>query len=605
MARADKIVSTQYGIGWTAKYDPLERVFYCIRNGGRWTEKGVVVGAPIFDLYRDAFALCWPNEDFHRWVALILQSILDHRFTVVMGPKSTGKTRTASKWALIDYWLYPEDTCFLISSTESRGAELRIWGDIKTLFAEAKDRFPWLAGNPLESKKCIATDKLGEDCLMRDLRKGMILIPCKNSAGRYVGLGMFAGIKNKRMRLLGDEVSFMPPAYLDVPSNLDANPDFKGCLLGNPLDPTDALGRAGEPMDGWSSVGEPKTTTTWKNRFLNGITVNLVGTDSPNNDPPATISPRYPYLMHKGMIASTVAFYGQDSQQYWSQCVGIMKVGMLARRVITAQMCREHHALEDCDWQGGDKHVKIYAIDAAYGNIGGDRCIGGWIKFGRAIGGMVKIWVNKPKLIPVVIGKGSPEDTIAAFVKEDCAKEDIPPENVFFDSTGRGSLGTAFARIWSNQVNPIEFGGPATERPVSDGWFLWDPKEKRRRLKRCNEQYANFVTELWYSVRYAIEGDQMANLPEDVMTEGCRREWGEVRGHLIQIELKEDMKERTGQSPDLFDWLATGVEGARRRGFGIAKMGTEEATEKDLSWLDKLRERQAALRKSSNLVPTH
>jgi hypothetical protein len=33
------------------------------------------------------------------------------------------------------------------------------------------------------------------------------------------------------------------------------------------------------------------------------------------------------------------------------------------------------------------------------------------------------------------------------------------------------------------------------------------------------------------------------------------------------------MRERTGKSPDEFDWLACLVEMARRRGFNIARLG--------------------------------
>ena len=41
------------------------------------------------------------------------------------------------------------------------------------------------------------------------------------------------------------------------------------------------------------------------------------------------------------------------------------------------------------------------------------------------------------------------------------------------------------------------------------------------------------------------------------------------------------MKERTRKSPDLGDWAAIILEGARRRGFAISKLSNSESEAKD------------------------
>lgn len=602
MPRKPRAAIEEFGLRWEHE-DPLQRVFYCIQHGGQWQVGGVTVGAPLFDLYKRAESLLWPDEDHHRWTDAMLRAILESRVTCVLGPKSSGKTHGAAKWALVDYWCFPDTTTILITSTDLRGLELRVWGDLKSLIQTARQEFKWLPGKALESKHAVATDQLDEDSDIRDLRNGIICVPCLSSTGRYVGMSKFVGVKNKRVRLVGDEVPFVNASYLDVPSNLDSNPDFKAVLLGNPLDPTDTLGRAAEPIEGWTSIGEPKATCTWRTKFLNGIALNLVGTDSPNFDPPFDpAKPRYPYLIHAGSIASTVAFYGKDSQQYWTQCAGIMKTGVLTKRVITRQLCQYFHAFDDLVWEGSDSHTKIYACDVAYGNVGGDRCVGGWIEFGRRVDGVLSLWVNPPRVIPVPVGKESPEHIIAKEIKQECERQGIPPENVFYDATGRGSMGTAFAIQWSNKVNPVEFGGNATPRPVFNEMYIWDQDKRIRRLKRCDEEYTTFVTELWYSVRHAIEGDQMRHLPEDVALEGCQREWGNARGNKKQLEAKEDMKLRTGRSPDLFDWLATAVEGARQRGFTIAKLANSDYQAKNDQWLDKLIDRSRKLSRAGAMT---
>jgi hypothetical protein len=241
-------------------------------------------------------------------------------------------------------------------------------------------------------------------------------------------------------------------------------------------------------------------------------------------------------------------------------------------------------------------------VDAAYGGTGGDRCVGGMAEFGKDINNKIVLNVHEPVIIPVSVAVDKlPEDQIAEYVKSDCERLGIPANRVFYDATGRGSLGTSFARVWSAYVNPVEFGGRPTERPVSANLTIYDETEKRHRFKRCDEQYSKFVTELWWSVRLVIESDQMRGLPEHVADEGCAREWKMVKGDKIEIESKADMKERVGYSPDKFDWLVTCIEGARRLGFVINKLAVQEQVEVDTRWKTQMKERARQIRRQYTL----
>src|SRR5206468_11752308 len=113
---------------------------------------------------------------------------------------------------------------------------------------------------------------------------------------------------------------------------------------------------------------------------------------------------------------------------------------------------------------------------------------------------------------------------------------------------------------------------------------------------------SKFVTELWFSVRYAIEAKQFKGLTEDVLQEGCGREWGMVSASRIELEPKQKMKERMGMSPDLMDSVAYGCEGARQRGFQIARLIPAESEEEDHRWHNTLRERATRLRDSFTLT---
>lgn len=552
-----------------------------IKQGDVWLKSK---GSSSFFHYKEMERLLWPEDSENKWSDLILKEILENKFTAVIGPGSSGKTYSAAKFSLIDFFVHPTDTLFLISSTDVRGLELRVYGALKSLWVRAKERWDDCPGNIIDYLHAISTDDIGEK--VRDLRRGIICIPCLSSSGSYKGLGKWIGVKQKRVRLIADECQVMHDTFLEAIPNLNTNADFKAVFLGNPLGTGDPLDKVSEPVCGWSSHPQPQKTCTWKTRFNEGICVQLVGTDSPNHDEPKSKRPRYPYIISQRMIDEVVAFYGKHSAQYYSQCLGIRVTGLVERKIITRALCEQFHAFDDCVWLG-EPTTKIYGIDAAYG---GDRCVGLVAEFGLDIQRKMVIAISQPQLIPVVPRIGSiPEDQIAAFVRDQCDTLGIPATNVFYDATGRGSLGTSFARLWSADVNPIEFGGSATSRPVRNDLYIRDPRTNERRLKLSHEHYSKAVSEFWFAIRYTIETGQMRTLPQEICDEASQREWIETPGNKIDVEKKLDMRKRVGRSPDLTDALAVCIEGARRKGFVIAKLENTDSVEFDQNWKHDLR----------------
>lgn len=559
MSNAKQVV---YGYNWPADLTELEIEFNML-------QQGLYKASPL-PHYLAIDRLLWPEDDQHRWFILAFQYLCESTITALMGPADCGKTYPAAKWALIEYWTSPQDTLVLVSSTDVRGLELRVWGAIKDLYNRAIERFPHLPGTALDSKHVITTDKLGEDNRKaRVLRKGIVCIPCMQS-GRYVGLGKYVGVKQRRLRQIGDEVQLMGPTFLDAVPNF-LGKDYKGAFLGNPLEPTDCLGRVAEPLEGWESQEEPEVTSVWPTRFHNGYCVNFVGTDSPNFEYPKHKPAKYPYMINWRKINAVIDFWGEDSIQYYSQCKGVMRFGLVGKRVITSQICREHNAHDEAIWMGPDT-TQLYALDPAYG--GEDRCVGGRIEFGKSSDETMIIRVHPPEVIPVKPGiSEKPEMQIANHAKQEMDRYGIPPSHCFYDATGKGTMGESFARVFGSQPPvAIDSGGRPTSRPVRHDLYIYDEKMRTRRLKRCDEHYSKFVTEMWFSVRNVIECGQMRELPIDVMLEGCLREYGLASGNRIELEKKKDTRERMGKSPDLFDWLAIAIEGARQLGFVIKSM---------------------------------
>lgn len=601
----------KYGLLWSQDFDDLQIEMWMIQKGGAFVRNGKTYGMGLSHHYGQMRRFIWPHLDDERngqrWHKLCRDEIRrpNAKVTVLMGPGSSGKTHEAAWNYLCEYYCFPEETLVMVSSTDMRGLELRVFGEIKHLHEYAKSQYEWLPGYMIDSKKAICTDDLDED-RARDLRKGVIGIPTVQG-GKNTGLGKWIGVKQKRVRLIADEAPMMSDTFLSAFSNLDKNEDFQAIVLGNPQDPNDPLGKSAEPIDGWDSHMEPEKTEVWNTRFLNGRCVNLVGTDSPNFDFPADQPTKFKYLISRQKIENTLSFFPKDSSEYYSQCKGTMKIGVLARRILTRELCRQNHALDEPVWKGEVPRTKVYYSDIAYG---GDRCVACHAEFGEDINGKQIIAFGIPKIIPVTVGSGmEPEYQISEFIKADCEELGIPPENVGHDSTGRGSMGTALARVWSNKTNPVESGGRPTDRPVSLDITIKDPKTNETRLKKCSEHFDRMVSELAFVVRYAVEAGQLRRFPAQALEEFANRKWDRVKGDKISIEpktgtpTKPGYKQRLGMSPDYADCIAGVVEMARRAGFLISKLGKpvpKGATESD--WLSKREEEYQKLLKSKALV---
>jgi hypothetical protein len=352
----------------------------------------------------------------------------------------------------------------------------------------------------------------------------------------------------------------MAETFIHSWPNLFSNGNVKIIGSGNPKhDPDDQLGIAAEPKEGWASVGEPLVTTTWKTRHMGGVCVNLVGTDSPNFRAVAKgLREPYPKLIGPRFAERIAHDWGADSPEYYSQVKGVMRIDMAVKRVITRMLCRDHGALGKVIWSGKPT-TKVMGIDPSYG--GGDACIEVILEWGEDVSGVEIIRVASWKQIKLNVSNGkSVEDQIADVVFEDLEREKIPFQNCFYDPYGKGTMGFAFSRRFPQGRSPIpvDSGGKPTPRPVRAGLFVDESDTfgiTTKRLKRCDEHYSKFVSEAWFSVRYVIEAGQMRELPEDMMLEGSGRKYDTVAGNKIEVEPKDEMKERGLKSPNKFDAL--------------------------------------------------
>ena len=595
---------TKFNLQWPDGTDPLQILFYMIRQTDEFITKQ---GTTRADLYLAAHRALWPEDDQHRWFVLGMKRIVENQVTVLMGSASSAKTHTMACHALITFFVFPTNSFGMISSTEKRSLEIKVWGRIKGLYNRAKSRYPYLPGYVLDSMMAItASDVDEENEMARQLNSGLICIPCI-SGGKFVGMSKYQGAKpphspGKHDGLLthyGDEAAVMQHSFLDAYSNWLANGScFKGAMAGNPTDISDPLCVAAEPEEGWDSFVDTEKTQEWKSKWNNAHVVAFDGRDTPNNDGVK----KYPYLVQKPFVDSLATTHGVDSWQYYQQGIGKPSRGMVSNRVITMNLCDRNRAFEGVTWAGSDI-TTLFSIDPAFG--GGDRCMAGPLKFGMDVDGTQILEVGKPEIVPISVNSRlEASEQIAAWVKDKCDKLGIPPEKIFYDSLGSTQLGFAFAKVYGTTCPvPIESGGKPTDRPVRLDLYVDDPSAPGgKRLKKCFEQYSKMVTELWFTTREAIESQQVRNLPRSTAQEGQLRMYSIVHGNRMEVEPKEEMKERVKKSPDEYDWFAIGVEGARRLGFRIQRIGANVNPGAAKSkWLEDLKKKRDKLFKSKNL----
>lgn len=613
-----------YNAYWPASAHPASIERECIRRNGKWHRtNGEEAGAGLYHHFRRFQEIVWPEKIWQKgpfknhWAELCLETYLKYMYIGAMGCAGSGKSDSYGSNVLTDWYCWPECTTVLVSSTDLKSLELRIWGMIKRYHKSAKDSCPWLPGHLIEGKQMLVENPRTQASEGRDFKNGIIAVACKHGT-QYVGLGSYVGIHNKRVFLLGDEMNLMPRAFLDSISNLAKCQHFKLVGLGNPNETTNAHGFLCEPQaedGGWESgIDQTPGTKTWKTKFPNGICVQFPGSDSPNMKVPPGEPPPFPFLITREQMENDARIWGVDDWHYTMMNESRMPRGQGSRRVLTRQACIKFGAFKKAQWRDSNR-TSVAFLDAAYRGVGGDRCVFGELQFGSEATPLPTEEMKsslitqsvEPTKYPQIVSlvdlmtiplssdqtADQPEDQIVQFVMRECEKRGIPPGHFYFDAGMRTSLVTAFSRIWSTSVNSIDSMGKPSEDKVS-----------AEIDKPCCDYYSKFVTELWFSVRMVVESGQFRGMTDELCTEFSTREWKMVSGNRIEVESKEEMKEKLGRSPDLADAVAYGIYGCRKLGFVISRAAQIKALHRShgRDWRDDLRDRADQLWKSRNLT---
>ena len=493
----------------------------------------------------------WNHEDLpepmmirHPWAEQMIRAALNNKYLSIGGSASSGKSHTMAAWGIVNWLSQPRDTLVLMTSTTLREARKRIWGSVISLLSV-------IEGAPIKIRDSIGNAAYVDEKENLIERAGLSLIAAEKSKTREA-VGKFIGIKQKRVLLIGDELSELSEAILNAGlTNLSKNPFFQMIGMSNPNSRFDAFGVWSEPKDGWESV-DIQTADEWNTKW-GGKYIRLDGERSPNV---LLGEIKYPWLPTAAKLEEDRLLLGPESRGYMRMVRAIFFDSDETTGIYAESELTNSGAMGKVDWEG--KPTMVAGIDPAFTN-GGDRTILSIAEVGYAKNGQyVCQFTDAVHLNDDAPNKAVPRAyQVVQQIMEHCKRRMVSPENVAVDATGAGApFCDVLAGEWSPNFMRVTFGGKASDKRVSMNSQLTG-----------EELYTNRVSELWFVGKELMRTKQIFGINSDLAQEMCARNYDMVKsGSLrVKIESKPEFKARFGRSPDLADAAFLALDCARQR----------------------------------------
>lgn len=494
----------------------------------------------------------------HPWAVEMIRAVIRNKYVSIGGAANSGKSHTMAAWGILNWLAQPRDTLVLLTSTTLREARKRIWGSVISLLMVVE-------GAPIRIR-----DSIGNAAYITEggnlvERAGLSLIAAEKSKTREA-VGKFIGIKQKKVILIGDELSELSEAILQAGlSNLSKNPTFQMIGMSNPSSRFDAFGVWSEPKDGWDSV-DTHLDDKWRTKW-GGAYIRFDGERSPNVLAGESI---YPWLPTTEKIDEDKALLGPESRGYMRMVKAVFFDTDETEGIYSEAELTRSGAMKQVDWSGTP--VPIAGLDPAFTN-GGDRCIlyTGLVGYDTT-GQYVCELKEAIHLNDDATNKAVPRTyQIVRQVKEECVKRNILAENLALDSTGAGSpFADVLSAEFGEQILRVSFGGKASDKRVSVNSKLIG-----------QELYVNRVSELWFVGKEFIRTKQLFGISNDLAQEITGRNYDMIKGATLRmkIESKPEFKSRFGKSPDLADAAFLCLDMARQRHGFVAVEPPNDVTE--------------------------
>ncbi len=585
----------KYGKWWprSEPWDDLYIELSCFLHEQRLVGEGEEHAVAAYEHARAAVDLIWnadPHEPFFIWTPEaeeFFREACKHQYLGVCGAGSSGKSFPAAAWALLNYYAAPHCTKVLVTSTSINAAQQRIWGAVIKLFNKMPKALKKLSKLLVSTHliKFLDPDPDMED----DTTRGIELIAAEpkkdlNAVAKLVGR------KQDRLILIGDELEWLSESVNTAfYSNLSRNAWSQYIALSNPGSWLSAFGQFCMPVGGPQSVN----TSTYRWLTDRGVVIRFDDMVSQN------------YLTAKANLAAALAEDPHLSEaairkitrrkiQPWRPSYeeiererrltgeNSLSFMMQYRAMFSTQGASDSiysnadliaNVIEKVEWDKNHPPVKIVCIDPAFSS-GGDRTAMMLLLVGLdATGKRCIQWLETVLLQDDAMCETKTRTTqICEQIRAYVDKHEVQYRHVAYDATGAGApFGDALVQFLDRSILPVNFGGKATDRPVSAS-----------NRKPSHERYANRVSEIWYAGVEVLRGRQFASLPKDLMAEMATRSFTTVAQGRILVQPKSEIKARTGKSPDLADCFHIGLDLCRERlHFASAERGANVLRDDD------------------------
>ncbi len=513
----------------------------CYREN--WSVEG---GLGAEQHFKNAWKLAWPNYEWSDWVELLVDAWCNEKWISVIGHQRASKTFSTAHAAVLDYNANPFETLTSLTTVTFEGLKLRMWADVLRAWETMTMKQPFQIRSSTNEMRVYPSTSSKESSEKFQMH-GMAVNHTKDAEGRI------RGGHAPRRRIVLDEAQDIAPAIYEAMINPMSAPDAKCIMLSNPVEKISKFGEWCEPEGGWPSVND--TDLYWRTK-KGGICLHFDGLQSPNFTQNKRI---FTGLLTPANAEEVKKIHGEDSVQWWALIRGWFPPDGLVSRIFPSQVIEK--AKPDIVFDFATEPCAT--LDPAFE---ADDCVIHFGDKGKLRDNRVAISANSSETLKFKLGASEePKDyQIAHQVMERCKARGVKPKDFIMDRSGGGrGVHAILQKEWSPEVQGIDYGGAATDRPLRS-----DESDK------CSDIYQYFVTELWFRARAACEDGIVGGLSrlnpmtvEDLYSR--RYEVKKSAKGTVQIaEQKVEVKKRLGRSPDNGDAFVQFAELLIREGHG-------------------------------------
>ena len=499
--------------------------------------------------YKKVVSAIWPKFEWNPWAELAAQALCARDAVGLTAGKDSSKSESLAIWALVNWFCDPIHTLCIITSTDNKSAEQRIWGAVVRRYREACRNLGVEIGRLVGSQHIIKLDSAEFDV-------GDNASICLIAAGdkyKEEALKKLQGRKNVRILLILDELQDCTADVTDFAIwNLKGKGYFHVSAAGNAGSIFDPHGRFCEPVDGWMSITEDDQHWDIMVAGIKGLCLHFDGEKSPNNEQwDKSKKIQYPYLIKPEDVRTAKKILGETNPTYYRQYRGIWPPGNSDdTRVFTEVLIKTHKATDPVEWPYGYRPHQLLGIDPNYVS-GGDRFIATHGEWGKARNG---IWqLNIVHHYNLIRPRDKQDEEYAyAMIDEIVKLRDrlgIQNMNIAVDASAGGLFWAIGERGPLRGWLDVDFSGAPSDKPISTKELLRNDDGEEVAPK---ELFVNRTTELIFALRYFMEHGQIRGIGTDLAQEMVGRMF-EKRNRKLIIESKKDYKKRLGKSPDLTD----------------------------------------------------